>query len=131
MALRQVDIPEKLDFAGGRQDHPERLDYGAEKQEHPGRLDYGGERQDLPEKVEYVAGSDTNASSDYDKSYAEHRGVDKSAPGSYDPIIDRYTEEEVKKVIRKVDRRLIPLCGLMYCVSLLDRTNLSNAAIAG
>ena len=30
-----------------------------------------------------------------------------------------------------VDSRLIPICGLMYCVSLLDRTNLSNAAIAG
>lgn len=86
-------------------------------------------RQD-PEKLDIVnTGSDTKASSDYDKGYPEHHG--KSVPGSYDPIIDRYTAAEVKKIIRRVDLRLLPLCGLMYCVSLLDRTNLSNAAIAG
>ncbi|KAL8909680.1 MAG: hypothetical protein Q9171_004951 [Xanthocarpia ochracea] len=84
-------------------------------------------RQD-PEKLDYPAGSDTKASSDYDKTYLQHH--EESGPG-YDPIIDRYSEAEVKRIIRRVDLRLIPLCGLMYCVSLLDRTNLSNAAIAG
>ncbi|KAL8808506.1 MAG: hypothetical protein Q9182_000057 [Xanthomendoza sp. 2 TL-2023] len=86
-----------------------------------------------PEKHDFLALGDTKASSDYDKSYpappAEHH--DQSVPGCYDPIIDRYTEEEIKRIVRRVDLRLIPLCGLMYCVSLLDRTNLSNAAIAG
>ncbi|KAL8683495.1 MAG: hypothetical protein Q9186_000535 [Xanthomendoza sp. 1 TL-2023] len=86
-----------------------------------------------PEKHDFLAVGDTKASSDYDKSYpappAEHH--DQSVPGCYDPIIDRYTEDEIKRIVRKVDLRLIPLCGLMYCVSLLDRTNLSNAAIAG
>ena len=82
-----------------------------------------------PEKLDFVAKSDTNVSSDYDNKYPERH--DKLGPESYDPIIDRYTEEEVKKIVRRVDLRLIPLCGLMYCVSLLDRTNLSNAAIAG
>ena len=48
-----------------------------------------------------------------------------------DPIFERFSEAEIKRVIRKVDLRLIPICGLMYCVSLLDRTNLSNANIAG
>ncbi|KAL8869979.1 MAG: hypothetical protein Q9198_007745 [Flavoplaca austrocitrina] len=51
--------------------------------------------------------------------------------GGYDPIIDQYSEAEIARIVRRVDFRLIPLCGLMYCVSLLDRTNLSNAAIAG
>ena len=51
--------------------------------------------------------------------------------GGYDPIIDQYSEAEIARIVRRVDIRLIPLCGLMYCVSLLDRTNLSNAAIAG
>lgn len=85
-------------------------------------------RQD-PEKLDFVAKHDTKASSDCDKSYPEHHDI--TGPGSYDPIIDQYTAEEIKKVVRKVDLRLVPLCGLMYCVSLLDRTNLSNAAIAG
>jgi hypothetical protein len=84
--------------------------------------------QQDPEKLEFVE-SDTKISSDYDKNYSEHR--ENPGPVGYDPIIDRYSEAEVKKIVRKVDLRLIPLCGLMYCVSLLDRTNLSNASIAG
>ncbi|KAL9006062.1 MAG: hypothetical protein Q9188_001189 [Gyalolechia gomerana] len=85
-----------------------------------------------PEKqaqLDFGAASDPKVSPDYDKSYSKHH--DESGPGRYDPIIDRYTEAEIRRVVRKVDFRLIPLCGLMYCVSLLDRTNLSNAAIAG
>lgn len=93
-------------------------------------------RQD-PEKLHFdgfVPGTDAkvlnaNLSSDYDKSYPEH--LDDVAPPYYDPILDRYTDAEIKRIVRRIDIRLIPLCGLMYCVSLLDRTNLSNAAIAG
>ncbi|KAL8902138.1 MAG: hypothetical protein Q9207_004857 [Kuettlingeria erythrocarpa] len=90
-----------------------------------------------PEKLQSVAGGDEKIPYDYDKAYPQHlEGSDPASPGrsdhgNYDPILDRYTEAEIKKVVRKVDIRLIPLCGLMYCVSLLDRTNLSNAAIAG
>lgn len=46
-------------------------------------------------------------------------------------IISRFSPAEVKALMRRIDLRLIPLCGGMYCISLLDRTNLSNAAIAG
>ena len=46
-------------------------------------------------------------------------------------ILEPWSHEEQKRIIRRVDWRLVPICGLMYCVSLLDRTNLSNAAIAG
>ena len=46
-------------------------------------------------------------------------------------ILEPWSHEEQKKIIRRVDYRLIPICGLMYCVSLLDRTNLSNAVVAG
>lgn len=40
-----------------------------------------------------------------------------------------YTEQ--RKIIHRIDRRLVTICGLAYCISLMDRTNLSNAAIAG
>ena len=81
------------------------------------------------EKLDFVTESDTRACSDYDRSYPEHH--ENPSPEGYDAIIDRFTAQEAKRIIRRIDLRLIPLCGLMYCVSLLDRTNLSNAAIAG
>ncbi|KAF2401836.1 MFS general substrate transporter [Trichodelitschia bisporula] len=48
-----------------------------------------------------------------------------------DGFTQEFTEREQRSIIHKIDRRLISLVGLMYCVSLMDRTNLSNAAIAG
>jgi MFS family permease len=45
--------------------------------------------------------------------------------------INTFTPEEQKKIIRKVDLRLIPTLGFMYCVSLMDRTNLGVAMVAG
>ncbi|KAL2866912.1 putative phthalate transporter [Aspergillus lucknowensis] len=49
-------------------------------------------------------------------------------PLDYD---DEFSPEEQKKIIRRVDLRLVTITGLAYCVSLMDRTNLSMAAIAG
>ncbi|RMD40833.1 hypothetical protein DV735_g4317, partial [Chaetothyriales sp. CBS 134920] len=50
---------------------------------------------------------------------------------SYDERISYFTPEEQKKIIRKIDVRLVLTLGLMYCVSLMDRTNLGIAAVAG
>jgi hypothetical protein len=44
---------------------------------------------------------------------------------------EEYTPEEQRKIIHRVDYRLVTMTGLAYCVSLMDRTNLSAAAIAG
>lgn len=46
-------------------------------------------------------------------------------------IESEFTPEEQRKIIHRIDRRLIITVGVMYCVSLMDRTNLSAAAIAG
>ncbi|KAH3920355.1 hypothetical protein HBH56_003440 [Parastagonospora nodorum] len=51
--------------------------------------------------------------------------------GGNQAIIDSFTPEEQKKIVRKVDLRLIPVLGFMYCVSLMDRTNLGVAMVAG
>lgn len=49
-----------------------------------------------------------------------------------DPDADEeYTLTEQRKIIHKVDRRLLILLGLMQAVSFLDRANVSNAAVAG
>lgn len=48
-----------------------------------------------------------------------------------DARIARFSPEEQRKIIHRVDRRLVLTLGAMYCVSLMDRTNLSSANIAG
>ena len=48
-----------------------------------------------------------------------------------DQRIHSFTPEEQKKIIRRVDRRLVLTLGFLYCVSLMDRTNTGIAAIAG
>lgn len=42
-----------------------------------------------------------------------------------------FTPSEQKKIIHRIDRRLVVTVGILYCISLMDRTNLGNAAIAG
>ncbi|KAL5606094.1 hypothetical protein BROUX41_006136 [Berkeleyomyces rouxiae] len=42
-----------------------------------------------------------------------------------------FSPEKQRKIIRTIDRRLVVIVGVMYCVSLMDRTNMSAAAIAG
>ncbi|PLB40489.1 putative phthalate transporter [Aspergillus candidus] len=44
---------------------------------------------------------------------------------------EEYTPAEQRKIIHRVDRRLVTMTGLAYCVSLMDRTNLSMALVAG
>lgn len=42
-----------------------------------------------------------------------------------------FTEREQRKIIHRIDRRLVVTVGVLYCISLMDRTNLSAASIAG
>lgn len=39
--------------------------------------------------------------------------------------------EEAKKILWKIDRRLLSVVGLVYCISLLDRGNFALANSAG
>jgi len=41
-----------------------------------------------------------------------------------------FSEEEQKRIIRRIDIRLVLTVGAMYCVSLMDRTNLGAAVLA-
>jgi sugar phosphate permease len=59
-------------------------------------------------------------------SHAEYAGKDSS-----DENAAEVTPQEGRQILHRIDRRLVLICGLMYCVSLMDRTNLSVAAVAG
>ncbi len=55
------------------------------------------------------------------------------SPSSPNRVVDDFgfTEAEQKAIIRRTDYRLVLTVGAMYCVSLMDRTNLGAANIAG
>ena len=42
-----------------------------------------------------------------------------------------FTPQEQKAIVRRVDIRLVVTLGCLYCISLLDRTNLGAASVAG
>jgi MFS transporter, ACS family, DAL5 transporter family protein len=67
-------------------------------------------------------------SRDIEKEGFEHKAAasDSGSDNSHG-----FSPEEQKNIIRRVDRRLVVTLGLMYCVSLMDRTNMGAAAIAG
>lgn len=44
---------------------------------------------------------------------------------------EEFSYPEQRKIIHKVDRRLLIILGFMQAVSFLDRANMSNAAVAG
>ncbi|KAH6951695.1 major facilitator superfamily domain-containing protein [Fusarium avenaceum] len=44
---------------------------------------------------------------------------------------NNYTEEQRKKVFRKVDVRLVPMLALLYLICHIDRANIGNAKIEG
>jgi len=50
---------------------------------------------------------------------------------SQDDYECEFTPAEQRKIIHRIDRRLVLTVGILYCISLMDRTNLSSAAIAG
>ncbi|GAB7361451.1 hypothetical protein MBLNU230_g1507t1 [Neophaeotheca triangularis] len=68
--------------------------------------------------LEKSAAADTN----YDKPQDVGESLDD------DPV---YSYKEQRKIIHRIDRRLITISGIIYMNSLMDRSNLPNANIAG
>ena len=62
---------------------------------------------------------------------AEKKVGPLSDAASDDAIVAQFSPEEESRILRKIDVRLVLTVGFMYCISLMDRTNLSAANIAG
>ncbi|KAL5355720.1 putative MFS transporter [Aspergillus floccosus] len=43
----------------------------------------------------------------------------------------KYTTNEEREIVKKLDRKLVPFLALLYMLSFLDRSNIGNAKIAG
>ena len=73
-----------------------------------------------------------NSENEKDERYIASHVEDAVSPAASDISVDEiYTHKQQKDIIHRVDRRLVVMCGLMYCISLMDRTNLSAAALGG
>jgi hypothetical protein len=48
-----------------------------------------------------------------------------------DDRVIAFSEAEQKAIVRRIDMRLVVTLGCLYCISLLDRTNLGAASVAG
>ncbi len=71
----------------------------------------GDDKADLPSpKLEHIEGEGTHL---------------------VDPDEFGFSEKEQRAIVRRIDYRLIITVGLMYCISLMDRINMSFARIAG
>jgi hypothetical protein len=68
---------------------------------------------------------------DLEKDVLETKGTSSSDTASDHAILSEFSRAEEKRIIHRVDRRLVVTVGFMYCISLMDRTNLSAANIAG
>lgn len=38
-------------------------------------------------------------------------------------ILDEFSKDEEKRILRRIDWRILPILGAIYCISLIDRTN--------
>lgn len=65
----------------------------------------------------------------FDCTHIEALDASKSSAGIDDD--EQYSYVEQRRIIHRVDRRLVSTCGILYCVSMIDRNNLSAASIAG
>ena len=74
----------------------------------------------------------TERTSDMEKVDLEEDHVERSVIElSTDSRVTAFTPEEQRAIIWRVDRRLVLTLGFLYMISLMDRTNLGAAAIAG
>jgi hypothetical protein len=73
----------------------------------------------------------TDVSNDVEKVYVEKQVERTDSKDTNDDLINQFSAAEQKRIIRRIDYRLVTILGVLYCASLMDRTNLSAAAIAG
>ncbi|KAK0788114.1 hypothetical protein LTR75_012717, partial [Friedmanniomyces endolithicus] len=76
-----------------------------------------------------------------DKLEYGHKPIDNSDQSSgeelatldkgFTDVISQVSPEEERRILKKVDFRLVPVLSLLYLVAFIDRSNIGNAKIAG
>ncbi|KAH8162179.1 hypothetical protein CIB48_g6072 [Xylaria polymorpha] len=65
-----------------------------------------------------------------DTVHLENAGV-KDEAGLDESNLPTYQDKKTRRILRKVDYRLIPMLTLLYVLAFLDRGNIGNAKVAG
>jgi hypothetical protein len=72
-----------------------------------------------------------HSAASYDSEKIGVQELERSTTEVNDADIAEFSAEEQKRIIRRIDFRLVTTLGLLYMCSLMDRTNLGAANIAG
>ncbi|RFU28322.1 hypothetical protein B7463_g7990, partial [Scytalidium lignicola] len=91
------------------------------------------EKYDLNEHLEF-GNEEKNTGTSYSpdievKNDDGLRTLDAGLPP--DQVIAEISELEGRRILRKIDYRLIPLLSILYLIAYVDRSNIGNAKIAG
>lgn len=80
--------------------------------------------------AEKAPSAHSSARENNEKGYAAHREDVAGAPATavYNADVDTSGVDE-KKLVRKLDWRLIPWLSFLYLLSFLDRTSIGNAKV--
>lgn len=84
-----------------------------------------------PEKQAVTGSSSSKGASTTQIEHLENGGKDEGAVSHPFGNVEDYDKQRAAKLRHRIDFRLIPALAAMYAICLLDRNNLSNAAIAG
>ncbi|KAF2716611.1 retrograde regulation protein 2 [Polychaeton citri CBS 116435] len=68
---------------------------------------------------------------DLDAAIEHFETVEKQTSGVDASDLPAYDDKEAKRILRKVDYRLVPMLTLLYLLAFLDRGNIGNAKVAG
>ena len=69
---------------------------------------------------------------DVEKAQAQFEHRSRSSQEQEVAVVEEeFSIAEQKSIIRRIDYRLVTATGLLYCISLIDRVNMSSANIAG
>ncbi|KAF2097064.1 MFS general substrate transporter [Rhizodiscina lignyota] len=63
--------------------------------------------------------------------FAESKPLVAPERAEYEALCEKFDEQRRKKLLRKIDLRLMPILTLLYLVSYMDRTNIGNARLLG
>lgn len=79
----------------------------------------------MTEKIAQSQAETFSTSGDVESSASK----DETTADQYIAAYDGKGTAEEKALIRKQDLRIIPLCGFMYLLAYLDRSNIGNARV--
>jgi hypothetical protein len=91
----------------------------------------------MPMSNSLEKGKHGEAAQHYEDSSSNEKGLDvPSTPEAQDAsgpttAPDEREDKAVRRLIRKIDMRLLPVLATIYAFALIDRVNLPNARIAG